>query len=158
MSEQNFSQKIERPPASPESGLDQRNWEAPLSQRQSAEQTEQDLPLPVVTTSPASPVQSTKTDIYKDARLLEIERVLEQDLEQIYFDLPAESKLIFKNEGELTARKINALLAETKVAAQKIVDLLLAWLSLLPGVNKFFIEQEAKIKADKVLAMKNYER
>jgi len=31
----------------------------------------------------------------------------------------------------------------------------LDWLKILPGVNKFFLEQEAKIKTDKILALKN---
>jgi len=28
------------------------------------------------------------------------------------------------------------------------------WLKLIPGVNKFFLEQEAKIKTDEVLKLK----
>jgi len=29
------------------------------------------------------------------------------------------------------------------------------WLLLIPGVNKYFLEQEAKIKADEIVKMKN---
>jgi hypothetical protein len=152
MNEQKFEQKIERV-ASPEAALDNRAWES-VSVAQELPQVAGPVSPNLVTEALPNNVMSS--DLYKDAQLLAIEKVLEQDLEQIYFDLPEESKSVFKKEGELTARKINALLSETKVAAQKIVDLVLAWLSLVPGVNRFFAEQEAKIKADKILAMKNY--
>ena len=150
MPESKFEQ-IERPIASPETGLD-KSWEQPVANLEAVKP---------INTAPLTQVLLTPTNSnpqaspsYKDAKLIEIENVLEQDLAQIYFDLPPESKQIFKSEGELAARKINALLLETKVAAQKIVTLIVNWLAMLPGVNKFFIEQEAKIKADKILAMK----
>lgn len=150
MSEAKFEQ-IKPYPASPETGLD-KSWEQPVPNLE-ADKPMATAPLAQVLLTPTNPNPQASPS-YKDAKLIEIENVLEQDLAQIYFDLPPESKQIFKSEGELTARKINALLLETKVAAQKIVTLIVNWLALLPGVNKFFIEQEAKIKADKILAMK----
>ena len=150
MPESKFEQ-IKSYPASPETGLD-KSWEQAVSNLEAAKPINT-APLAQVLPTPANPNPQTSPS-YKDAKLIEIENVLEQDLAQIYFDLPPESKQIFKSEGELTARKINALLLETKVAAQKIVTLIVNWLAMLPGVNKFFIEQEAKIKADKILAMK----
>jgi hypothetical protein len=30
----------------------------------------------------------------------------------------------------------------------------LQWLKLLPGVNRFFLEQEAKIKTDRIIHLK----
>lgn len=50
---------------------------------------------------------------------------------------------------------IGTMLQATKVQTKKIVELLLAWLRIIPGVNRFFLEQEAKIKADKLLALRN---
>jgi hypothetical protein len=152
MSEAKFAQNIESLPVNPE--------RAP---ERLTEQSMVEMPKPVMevqspSLQPMPSAQSlpvTRTE-YKDARLVEIERVLEQDLEQLYFDLPEESKRIFKTEGELTARKIGALMSETKATAEKVLNLILAWLSLLPGVNRFFVEQEAKIKTDKILMMENY--
>jgi hypothetical protein len=61
----------------------------------------------------------------------------------------------FKKVGEETVVKINKLLLETKVKVNKIVALIRKWLKLIPGVNKFFLEQEVKIKADKIMRIKN---
>jgi hypothetical protein len=118
---------------------------------------EPDLPvLPAVDNSSQSPTKPIEP--YRDPRVIQIESILQEDLDKLFLDLPDGAKLVFKTEGELTAKKINALLSETKVAVQKIVDLIKAWLSLLGGVNKFFVEQEAKIKADNIMLVKqNYE-
>ena len=35
--------------------------------------------------------------------------------------------------------------------AKKIFQLILEWLKLLPGINRFFLEQEAKIKTDRII-------
>ncbi|KKU47801.1 hypothetical protein A3H10_01465 [Candidatus Uhrbacteria bacterium RIFCSPLOWO2_12_FULL_46_10] len=81
----------------------------------------------------------------------EIEDVLAEDLEKLYWELPEPERFIFKYKGEETASKIRLLLGETVVRAQEIFRLIVEWLKLLPGVNNFFIEQEAKIKTDKLL-------
>jgi len=62
---------------------------------------------------------------------------------------PQEQKR-FKEEGEKTTIKINQLLDKAKVSVSKIVALIKRWLSLIPKTNKYFLEQEAKIKADKI--------
>jgi hypothetical protein len=35
------------------------------------------------------------------------------------------------------------------------VDVIKRWLSIIPGINKFFLEQDAKIKAEKIIKLKN---
>jgi hypothetical protein len=40
-----------------------------------------------------------------------------------------------------------------KIHAKKVVELIRDWLLTIPGVNKFFLEQEAKIKTDRVLEL-----
>lgn len=86
-----------------------------------------------------------------EARIKEIENVLEEDLAEIYFALSPVDQQKFKNEGEKTAVEINGMLYDAKTTIQKIVDAIRRWLGNIPGVNKFFIEQEAKIKADKII-------
>ena len=56
--------------------------------------------------------------------------------------------------GEETASKIAQLLEAAKVKTRKIFDLIVKWLRIIPGINRFFLEQEAKIKADKILRLK----
>lgn len=81
----------------------------------------------------------------------EIEDVLAEDLEKLYWELPESERFVFKYKGEETASKIRLLLGETVIRAQEIFRLIVEWLKLLPGINNFFIEQEAKIKTDKLL-------
>ena len=86
-----------------------------------------------------------------------IENILEQDLGEIYFKLSPEKQSEFKIKGEQTAKDISLLMKKTKVKVKKIIDLIRDWLKLIPGVNKFFLEQEAKIKADRILEFKKDE-
>jgi len=51
-------------------------------------------------------------------------------------------------------KKINTLLDKAKINLGKIASLIRKWLSIIPGVNKFFLEQEAKIKADEIMKLK----
>lgn len=85
----------------------------------------------------------------------QIEKILEKDLVDTYLELDSQKQEEFKQKGEETARKINVLLNKTKVKSKKIVDLIKKWLSLLPGANKFFLEQEAKKKTDDIIKLKN---
>ncbi|WKZ25095.1 MAG: hypothetical protein QY321_01550 [Patescibacteria group bacterium] len=86
------------------------------------------------------------------ARILEIERILEEDLSELYFQIPEDRRQEFKVKGEAAAREISELLKVAKVKISKLVEVIRRWLSLIPGVNVFFLEQEAKIKADKLLS------
>ncbi len=87
----------------------------------------------------------------------DIERVLEEDLDDIYRSLSEKQRQQFRIEGEQTAAKIEALLKNVKVKLIEIINLITGWLKLLPGVNSFFLEQEAKIKAEKILFLRKEE-
>ena len=88
-------------------------------------------------------------------RQKQIENVLAKGLAEVYLNLAPAQRQEFKRTGEATARKINQLLLQTKINIGKIIKLIKKWLSLIPGVNKYFLEQEAKIKADEIIKMKN---
>lgn len=87
-------------------------------------------------------------------RQKQIENILAKDLEEIYLNLTPEKKAEFKKTGEETAGKINQLLVKAKINIGEIIRLIKKWLSLIPGINKYFLEQEAKIKADEVIKIK----
>ena len=101
---------------------------------------------------PVKPIPSV-ISAYEE-REKQIENFLARDLAEIYLSLPAEKKAEFRRSGEETARQINKLMEKTKINIVKIVSLIRKWLSLIPGVNKFFLEQEAKIKADEIIKLK----
>lgn len=88
-------------------------------------------------------------------RAKEIEDIMSDGLEKMYAKLSLEKQREFKLVGEQTARQINELLSQAKVKVNKIIDLIKKWLSIIPGINKFFLEQEAKIKADEIVKLDN---
>lgn len=90
----------------------------------------------------------------KSPLLEDIEDVLAEGLAETYKTLSPEQRVQFKTEGEKTARKIEVLLKKAHVKVTEIISLIRQWLSLIPGVNRFFIEKESKIKADKIAMLK----
>jgi hypothetical protein len=76
----------------------------------------------------------------------------------MFLKLPPDQQAAFKKVGEETAEKIKGMMDSGKLKAKKVVDLIKDWLKMIPGVNKFFLEQEAKIKTDKIMLLAEEER
>ncbi len=91
----------------------------------------------------------------RDTISVEVEKIMEEGLRDAFVKLPPADREMFKIKGEQTAYQIRDLLRATHVKVKKVFALLMEWLKLLPGVNRFFLEQEAKIKADKIIALKH---
>jgi hypothetical protein len=108
-------------------------------------------------TEAATPVSTAPaiTDDYHVRREKEIDDFLSDGLGETFLAMTPEKQKIFKEEGEKTAKKINVLLDATKINLGKIVDLIRRWLKLITGVNRFFLDQEAKLKADRIIKIKN---
>lgn len=102
-----------------------------------------------------SSTASVIVDAYRVRREKEIDAFLSDGLSETFLAMSPVKQKIFKDEGEQTAKKINTLLDATKINISKIVKLIRRWLSLIIGVNHFFLDQEAKIKADKIIKIKN---
>lgn len=117
-------------------------------------EAEAPAPEPVVVVAPLPRVVQPATTA-KDPVTKQIEAVLSEDLSSLYKQLPPERQAIFRTKGEQVAEKIRGLLSSAKVQAEKILALIKDWLKMLKGVNPFFLEQEAKIKTDKLLLMKS---
>lgn len=105
-----------------------------------------DFQEPAVSSSTALVAPSIKSPIRRN-----IEKILEEDLKFLYLELAPERQTIFRQQGELTASRIEYLMGQAKLNISYVVYLIRRWLSLLPKVNHYFIEQEAKIKAEKIL-------
>jgi len=84
----------------------------------------------------------------------EIGDVLEKNLKEAFLSMDERRQQKFKKVGEETTRKINKLMEGTKVNVKKIIKLIKEWLSMIPGINKIFLEQSAKIKADEIMELK----
>lgn len=106
-------------------------------------------------TSTPSPVPNVQTTIsppsQKSPQLQRIESVLEEDLKDYFYQMDEGHRKVFRIEGERTAQQIDALVSSAKATAKRVLYLIQRWLRLIPGINKFFLEQEAKIKTDKIM-------
>ncbi|MFA6171853.1 MAG: hypothetical protein WCW77_02535 [Patescibacteria group bacterium] len=91
----------------------------------------------------------------KKAKQKEIEKIMEENVEEIYMSLPPDKQIRFRAEGEKAAHEINDLIDRGRATLKKVIELIKKWLSAVPGVNRYFLEQEAKIKADKIMEMKD---
>jgi len=89
----------------------------------------------------------------RDQVSMEIEKVMEEGLEDAFKELTPVQQQEFKLKGEETAFKVRDMLKSGHVKVKKIFRLILEWLRLLPGINRFFLEQEAKIKTDKIITL-----
>ncbi len=95
--------------------------------------------------------QVINNQLKKSVVFKKIEAILEDDLDELYFKMDETHRRIFKEEGEKTAYQIERVITIGKAVTFKILELIKQWLSLIPGMNKFFIIQEAKIKTDKII-------
>ena len=123
------------------------------------EEPSEEKPVPEQTGSkpvrPTPKQRPTLPPLTKDAVMVKIEKIMEEGLNDSFQRLSPVAKQEFKLKGEQTASQIRELLKSAHVKVKKILRLILDWLRILPGVNHFFLEQEAKIKTDKIIALKN---
>ncbi|MDP2631250.1 MAG: hypothetical protein Q8P30_00600 [Candidatus Uhrbacteria bacterium] len=91
--------------------------------------------------------------VQKDETIKKIEDILSEDLTDIFLALPEDKKPLFRKSGEEVAVKIKEMVIKGKVRASKVLKLIQEWLKIIPGVNRFFLEQEAKIRTDQILDM-----
>ncbi|MBI5729084.1 MAG: hypothetical protein HY983_02495 [Candidatus Magasanikbacteria bacterium] len=157
--EQKISPAAERPvsesselPRAPEAEGPPENAELPAPPEAPRDQRETETPgiaTVALKRKPASPVPSPR-----DPVTARIEKILEDGVGDAYNRLSPIAKQEFKLKGEQTAVKIRELLQSTRVKVKKIFQLILEWLKLLPGINRFFLEQEAKIKTDRIISLR----
>jgi len=97
--------------------------------------------------------QASAPQVEEGWELKKVEEILSKDMEKVFLSLDSATQIKFKQKGEETARKITELLKNGKAKLKKILNLIVEWLRVIPQVNKYFLEQEAKIKADEIFAL-----
>jgi len=99
--------------------------------------------------------------VEKSPLLIKIEEILSEDLDEIYNSLTAQQKIIFDTKKKETASKIEILIKKIKVNVKKILnlikELLFTLLKMIPGINKYFLIQQSKIKTQKILSLRETE-
>lgn len=147
---------LEKMPNMPEKGVEKPeapgNFEVPQPQEQPVESTGPATALPAQQPAPQPAAPA------KDETTKQVESILEEDLAETYAAMDPATKQKFKEEGERVTGEIMKMMKSAKVKARKVLDLIRDWLKLIPGVNRFFLEQEAKIKTDKVMQLAEEEQ
>ncbi len=158
MAEDNIIKKIEQVP---EKKVDDNQLFEDLKSPETALENKTEKVAELATTSQSSPVPQVPTTVsipepktVLQIREEQIDKILSKGLDDMYLALPDDKKKEFRTAGEATVKKINEILNGTKIQIKKIVDLIKRWLSIIPGVNFLFLEQEAKIKADQIRQLK----
>ncbi|MGB0757089.1 MAG: hypothetical protein ACPGO5_01410 [Patescibacteria group bacterium] len=93
----------------------------------------------------------------QEQEMEEIEDILEEDLKDVYAKLDPATQKTFKESGEETTKMVFDLVHQTKIKTRRIVSVIAKWLRIIPGINKYFVEQEAKLKTDKVVEMHEHD-
>ncbi len=121
-------------------------------------QTEGSQEKAVENLSPIVPVVlPSQTDVVgadeKTIVLKKVENILSKNMDNVFLSMDAATQQQFKIKGEETAQKIVILLNKTKIRIREVLSLIISWLRIIPHVNRFYLEQEAKIKADEIIKM-----
>ena len=101
----------------------------------------------------ASPVVIPKDDV-----TIEVEKILEQGLQKYFQTMPEPAQVRFRQKGVEVADKIAHMVRSFHITIKTVLRLIRDWLMTIPGVNKFFLEQEAKIKTDQILELEHVRR
>lgn len=90
-------------------------------------------------------------DTKKSPVQIEIENIMSEGLESTYYAMAPAQQERFRKRGEEVAKIIDGLIIGLKLTARRVLHLIRSWLKLIPGINKYFLEQEAKLKTDAIM-------
>ncbi|OIO52237.1 hypothetical protein COY93_04395 [Candidatus Uhrbacteria bacterium CG_4_10_14_0_8_um_filter_58_22] len=138
----------------PESGLElEPTAEGAAAESEPAEESADESvgQLPAVQT--VAPAVIPAADRSRDMLLIEVEEKLEDNLWDAYRAMTPDLRLKFKMEGERIAQVVREGIATGRVVAHNILTMIVEWLGMIPGVNRWFLIQEAKIKTDALIKL-----
>lgn len=143
------------PEVTEESGVeaDERAWEGLPETADDILHAERQPPLETVVEAAGGSAGQAVTDAQKDEVTIEVEKVLEDGMGPFYAALPEDARPLFKKKGEEASLEISDMVRNFRVQASRVLQLVYLWLKTIPGVNKFFLEQEAKIKTDRIIQL-----
>jgi hypothetical protein len=106
----------------------------------------------------ASVPKASAPAVRKDPTVRGVESVLEDGLGETYAKMKPALQAKFRKEGERVTARIVAMMRTASVKARTVLGLIADWLKMIPGVNRFYLVQEAKIKTDRILALAEEEK
>lgn len=113
---------------------------------------------PTTTVVPASNQQAAAQiteEVPKDNVTVEVEKILEYGLGDYIPDMPEEARERFLKKGGEVAAQVSTMVHTLNVQVNLVVTLIKEWLLTIPGVNRYYIEQESKIKTDQIVELAN---
>lgn len=149
--------QVEKPPKLPEK--EEKEKEKEKAEKKYFKTKDEDPEKSPYVIKSSRPTPDPKKGPAKSKTLEAVEEILTDDMDQLYESMDEKKKQEFKAKGEEVASAINEMVTGFKVRARKVVYLVKQWLSIIPRVNKYFLEQEAKIKTQKILSFgRKYKR
>ncbi len=107
--------------------------------------------VPATGTAPAEEVAPVVAA--SDEVTLEVEKIMEDGLGDYVEAMPEEARQRFLAKGRDVSTQIAVMVRSFKVELRRTIDLIRDWLLTIPGVNRYFLEQEAKIKTDRIITL-----
>lgn len=106
--------------------------------------------IPQIASASSVPVNAATNDP-RAGILKQVESLLSEGLQQLYLSLPENRRAAFKQKGEQIANAITDMIMYGKAKVKEIWALIGSWLGTISGVNKYYVEQEIKIKTDRIM-------
>lgn len=134
----------ERSIEAPDTGASFETPAAPAAERPASASVP--VPAPSVVAPAARAVR-------KDPVLKDVEHVLEEGMEEIYRKMDPPHQRKFSKEGDRVAGVVSEMVRKAKVKSREVLKLITGWLRIIPHVNRYYLDQEAKLKTDKILEL-----
>lgn len=78
----------------------------------------------------------------------------DESLQRIYAGLPPVVQGRFRDDGSTLAAWIETAITTGKLILKELHHHIVAWLRIIPRVNHWYLQQEAKVKTDAILAIR----
>lgn len=98
-------------------------------------------------------IEAIKDDVYE-----EVEKIVEDGLGAFVETMEPSARERFLKKGRDVTAIIAGMVRSMHIKTKEVFRLLKEWLLTIPGVNKFFLEQEVKIKTDRILELDRVRR
>ena len=111
---------------------------------------------PTVPSASSAPAPVARPVVVEKSPLREnIEAALaDEQLQRIYAGLPPATQGKFRDAGEALAVRLEQMLTTGKFELRVAHGGIKSWLSVIPRTNRFYLDQEAKVKTDSILALR----
>jgi len=157
MADQEMMPTPEAPPVRPESSQEMPEQSGGFESPKAPEAAQEAQPVPMPASAAPAPAPAPAASA-KDPTTVKVESILEEGLGETYKALDPGTQGKFRKEGERVTGEIVGMMRRAKMKARKVLDLIRGWLKIIPHINRHYLDQEAKIKTDRVMHLSEREK